>query len=70
MLKVFNQYRPQQVARFVKSFHRGRFYIHGIGGFEFDLGKVSMPHHQERRHLIAMAEINQLIKQLNEDYAV
>ncbi|WP_087026665.1 DUF1107 domain-containing protein [Thaumasiovibrio subtropicus] len=69
MLKVFHQYRPQQIARFVKSFHRGRFYVHGIGGFEFDLGKVMMPRHQQRPHLVAMAEINRAIKVLNEEYA-
>ncbi len=27
MLRIFHQYRPRQVARYVKGFFRGRIYI-------------------------------------------
>ena len=41
MLRIFHQYRPRQVARYVKGFFRGRVYIEGVGAFEFELRKRS-----------------------------
>lgn len=62
MLRIFHQYRPRQVARYVKGFFRGRVYIDGIGAFEFDGGRLLPPHKKDKRALAVMAEVNNEIK--------
>lgn len=64
MLRIFNQYRPRQIARYVKGFFRGKLYIGGIGAFEFDGGKLLPPIHINRRMLQVMVEVNREIKKL------
>lgn len=69
MLRIFHQYRPRQVARYVKGFFRGRIYIDGIGGFEFDQGRLLPPGSRDRKALAVMAEVNSQIKLLQEQAA-
>lgn len=64
MLRIFNRYRPLQVARYVKVFFRGKVYIDGVGAFEFDGGKLLPPRDKNRRALQVMAEVNREIKVL------
>lgn len=64
MLRTFRQYRPRQVARHVKGFFRGEVYIDGIGGFEFDDGKLLRPMNKDRKTLLVMREVNSEIKEL------
>ncbi|MDD1781604.1 DUF1107 domain-containing protein [Enterovibrio sp. ZSDZ35] len=62
MLRIFHQYRPRQVARYVKGFFRGRVYIDGIGAFEFDGGKLLPPSNNNKRALAVMTEVNNEIR--------
>lgn len=67
MLKVFKQYRPNQVARYVKSYFRGRLFIAGIGGFEFDCGRLLPPRNQSLKALTVLSEVNKEIQLLAAD---
>ena len=62
MLRIFHQYRPRQVARYVKGFFRGRVYIDGVGAFEFDCGKLLPPSRKDKRALAVMNEVNSEIR--------
>tara|TARA_Y100001956_G_scaffold45192_1_gene43987 strand:+ start:1697 stop:1897 length:201 start_codon:yes stop_codon:yes gene_type:complete len=61
MLREFTCYRPQQVARFVKTLFKGQFVISGIGEFSFDHGKVLLPDVKDQQKLTMFKEINQAI---------
>ena len=69
MLRVFKQYRPNQVARYVKSYFRGRLFIIGIGGFEFDCGRLLPPSSPDRKALTVLSEVNREIQLLALDMA-
>lgn len=69
MLRVFKQYRPNQVARYVKSYFRGRLFITGVGGFEFDRGRLLPPRKQSRIALTVLSEVNREIQLLAADMA-
>ncbi|GHA65072.1 DUF1107 domain-containing protein [Photobacterium aphoticum] len=64
MLRVFKQYRPNQVARHVKSYFRGRVFITGVGAFEFDCGRLLPPKRQSRKALNVLSEVNREIQHL------
>ncbi|PSW15181.1 DUF1107 domain-containing protein [Photobacterium sanctipauli] len=66
MLKIFKHYRPNQVARYVKSYFRGRLYIVGIGGYEFDGGRLLPPNSKDKKVLMTLSEVNREIEQLAE----
>lgn len=40
-MKVFRLWAPAQIARYVKTFYRGRFLVAEMGVFSFDNGLVS-----------------------------
>ncbi len=65
VLREFRQYRPRQIARYVKGFFRGKLYIYGIGVFEFDIGKLLLPSTNDKRALAVMKEVNLEIKALS-----
>ena len=64
MLRIFQKYRPLQVARHVKSFFRGRIYIKGVGAFEYDEGRLLPPTRKNKRSLAVMSEVNNQIKSM------
>ncbi|OOE99837.1 DUF1107 domain-containing protein [Salinivibrio sp. IB643] len=64
MLRIFRQYRPTQIARYVKRFFKGRLYIEGVGAFEFDRGRLLPPGHSDKRALSVMTEVNKEIKSM------
>jgi len=64
MLRVFKHYRPNQVARYVKSYFRGRLFIMGVGGFEFDCGRLLPPKKQDLKALNVLSEVNREIELL------
>ena len=67
MLRVFKHYRPNQVARYVKSYFRGRLFIIGVGGFEFDHGRLLPPRSQDLKALTVLSEVNREIQLLAPD---
>ncbi|MCW8330283.1 DUF1107 domain-containing protein [Photobacterium sp. SDRW27] len=67
MLRVFKHYRPNQIARYVKSYFRGRLFIMGIGAFEFDYGRLLPPKNEDLKALGVLSEVNKEIQLLAED---
>ena len=65
MLRVFKQYRPNQVARYVKSYFRGRLFIIGVGAYEFDRGRLLPPQRQDTKALNVLSEVNREIQLLS-----
>ncbi|MEL7291944.1 MAG: DUF1107 domain-containing protein [Pseudomonadota bacterium] len=65
MLREFTNYRPQQIARFVKTLFKGQFAIEGVGEFDFDNGKVLLPDVNDQQKLMTFKEINQAIDALS-----
>ena len=39
-MRVFKNYAPKQIAKYVVAFFKGQFSIKGQGVFEFDAGRV------------------------------
>jgi hypothetical protein len=64
MLRIFKQYRPNQIARYVKSYFRGRLFIVGIGAFEFDYGRLLPSTKHDLKALGALSEVNREIQYL------
>lgn len=65
MLRIFKIYRPQQIARYVKSYFRGHIFIVGIGGFEFDSGRLLPPKSANLKALSVLTEVNREIQSLS-----
>lgn len=66
-MKVFKQLSLRQIARYIKSFHRGYFAIEAQGIFEFRAGRISLRGltcHQRRK---LAREINLTITQLRQN---
>ena len=64
VMKVFKQLSPRQIARYIKSFHRGQFAIESLGIFEFRSGRISLEGVSCQRRLKLARQINQAIHQL------
>ncbi|MFV5934844.1 DUF1107 domain-containing protein [Proteus mirabilis] len=60
-MKIFNRYNPEKIALYVKTLFRGRFYINGMGAFEFDYGKILLPKIKDKLHFNVMSEVNQQV---------
>ena len=67
-LRSFKTYQPRQIAKFVKAFFNGRFFIVGLGRFRIINGKVVAYQHQkcEKSIQIVVSEINKKIKELSQ----
>ncbi|OON41813.1 hypothetical protein BTJ39_01240 [Izhakiella australiensis] len=63
-MKIFKKYNPLQIAKYVKTLFRGRLYIHNVGAFEFDKGKILIPRVKDKQHLSVMSEINRQVLRL------
>ncbi|WP_083188920.1 DUF1107 family protein [Vibrio breoganii] len=56
------------MAKHVSRLFKGRIYIYGVGKFEFDNGKLILPHHAEERHFKTVKEVNVEVKRLRACY--
>lgn len=63
-MRLFKKYAPAQIAKHISRFFKGRIYIHGVGKFEFDNGKLLIPAEPETRHYRAVKEINQEVTRM------
>lgn len=63
-MRLFKNYMPSMIAKHVSRLFKGRIYIHGVGKFEFDNGKLLMPEQAEQRHFKTVKEVNQEISRL------
>lgn len=64
-MRVFKKYLPVMIAKYVKTFFKGRLYIQGRGGFEFENGHLIVSKSTDREHQGTVREINTTISQLN-----
>ncbi len=68
-MRVFKKYLPLMVAKHVKTFFKGRIYIHGRGRFDFQSGLLMMPLQADIPHRQTVLEVNELISRLHMDAA-
>ncbi|MGL4714916.1 MAG: DUF1107 domain-containing protein [Aeromonas sp.] len=68
-MRVFKKYLPLMVAKHVKTFFKGRIYIHGRGRFDFQLGVLLMPSAADIPHRQTVTEVNQMISRLHMEAA-
>ena len=50
------------IAKHVRTFFKGRLYIHGRGAYEFDKGAVLMPVGADDKHRDTVRELNSYIE--------
>ncbi|MCX8965180.1 DUF1107 domain-containing protein [Erwinia psidii] len=67
-MKIFQRYNPLQVAKYVKTLFRGRFYIENVGAFEFDKGKILLPRTKDKQHYSVMSEVNRQVLRLQSEF--
>ena len=63
-MRIFKKYIPLQVAKYVKTFFRGRLYISGKGGFMFDSGRLVAEPSSDACHQSVVNEVNAQTSQL------
>ncbi len=63
-MRLFKRYIPSMIAKHISRLFKGRIYIHGIGKFEFDNGKLILPERAEKRHFQTVKEVNKEIMRL------
>lgn len=66
MIKIFRWFHPKQIARYVKTFHQGVFFIDGQGPFRFEGGVVCYEPHHGHGSLQSVAEINRQLRDLRQ----
>ena len=64
-MRIFKKYLPFMIAKYVKTFFKGRIYIQGRGGYEFDKGHLVMPATPDHVHKNTVTEVNSTISQLS-----
>ena len=60
-MRIFKKYSPAMIAKHVRTFFKGRLYIHGRGAYEFDKGAVLMPVGADDKHRDTVRELNSYI---------
>ncbi|WP_409420118.1 DUF1107 domain-containing protein [Pseudaeromonas sp. ZJS20] len=68
-MRIFKKYLPLMIARYVKTFFKGRLYIQGRGGYQFEQGKLMLPKQADPLHKHTVQEINQTIANLHKQAA-
>ncbi|ACQ93781.1 protein of unknown function DUF1107 [Tolumonas auensis DSM 9187] len=68
-MRIFKKYFPALIAKYVRTFFRGRLYIHGRGGYEFENGKVVMPPEADQVHRATVQELNHKIAEITKKAA-
>ena len=63
-MRMFKNYAPKMVAKHVSRLFRGRLYITGRGGYEFNDGQLKVPEKPQSHHYQTVNEVNQEIKRL------
>ncbi len=63
-MRIFKKYLPLMIAKYVKTFFKGRIYINGRGGYQFEQGQLVLPREADKMHRITVQEINSTIAQI------
>ena len=64
-MRVFKKYLPLMVAKHVKTFFKGRIYIHGRGASTSSRVLLMMPLQDDIPHRQTVLEVNELISRLH-----
>ncbi len=68
-MRIFKKYAPLQIARYVRLWFKGDFFIQGVGVFRFDGGKVIIEDGQDAEVRRIGREINSSIDSIPLAYA-
>ncbi|ENY72225.1 DUF1107 domain-containing protein [Aeromonas diversa] len=68
-MRVFKKYLPLMIAKHVKTFFKGRIYVHGRGRFDFEGGHLLMPPRPDEPHRLTVQEVNEMIDRLHVEAA-
>ena len=63
-MRVFKNYAPKQIAKYVLAFFKGTFTIEGAGTFEFDCGRVIVRVKMDQKAVKMGREINEHAAQM------
>ena len=61
-MRIFKKYSPAMIAKHVRTFFKGRLYIHGRGAYEFNNGSIVMPAGADEKHRDTVRELNTYIE--------
>jgi hypothetical protein len=67
LMKVFKSLSPRQIARHVKSFHRGSFMVEEMGLFEFTRGEITLENLRCNKTLSLATRVNRVLRGLRQD---
>ena len=65
MKRSFREHQALQIARYIRSYHRGTFYIEQSGPFHFDAGRACYDDVENVRWKKVLAQINKEIRNLS-----
>ncbi|MCS3455241.1 hypothetical protein M2366_001308 [Aeromonas sp. BIGb0405] len=65
-MKVFKGLSPRQMARYVKSFHRGSFMVEEMGKFEFTQGEIILENLNCNKTLGLATRVNRVLRGLRQ----
>lgn len=63
-MKVFKRFSPIQIARYVKSFHKGAFAVESVGEFEFEAGMIRVDRLAQHKKRALAGKVNTLLRSL------
>ena len=63
-MKVFKQLSPRRIARYIKSFHHGRFMVEALGRYGFQGGIIDVGTLSCRQALSLARQINLAVRDL------
>ncbi len=65
MKRSFREHQALQIARYIRSYYRGTFYIEQSGPFHFDAGRACYDDVENVRWKKVLAQINKEIRNLS-----
>jgi hypothetical protein len=64
MKRSFREHQALQIARYIRSYYRGTFYIEQSGPFHFDAGRACYDHVDNVKWKKLLAQINKEIRNM------
>lgn len=68
-MRIFKKYAPVQIARYVRLWFKGDFFLQGVGVFRFDGGRVIIEPGQDAEARRIGREINSSIAAATRSYS-
>lgn len=64
VMRFFKHYAPSMIAKHISRLFNGQIYVHGLGEFRFEGGRLIAPTKAEHEHYKMVKEINSEIARL------